>query len=455
MEMKKAKTLLVAGLVAAAMMPQTALAQGDRVLSQSEINDLLNQARNNGYAVNPSDVDVQYVGGSQTAVSSEVCCENIDEQVVQNTEVQETTTYFDAVTSRTIIQPVERTLVQPIERRIVRARTETITEDTRFEEERLPVRVEQEPVPQVVENVIPQETTQTREEVTESFYDAVVSRDIIQPVVRTTVIPVQRRITRPRTETVTNETRFETVTAPMRVEADPVPAAAETVEQQVQTITRDEITETFVDAVAQRDIIQPVVRTIVQPVEIRRLRPQTETVTSETQFVEERLPVRVETEPAPAVVENLIPQISERTVLEVEDVYTDQITRNIIQPVVITTIQPVERRLLRAQSETITRDPIYQEERLAGRVEADPMPTTVDNFIPQVTTENREEVTETFFDAVTQRDIIQPIQRTLVQPVEIRRVRGQTETLTNDTQFETVRASLVVLNVGGPCNCAN
>ena len=455
MEMKKAKTLLVAGLVAAAMVPQSALAQSDRVLSQSEINDLLNQARNNGFAVNGNDVDVQYVGGSEQAVSQEICCENVDEQVVQNTEVQETTTYFDAVTSRTIIQPVERTLIQPIERRIVRARTETITEDTRFEEERLPVRVEQESVPPVVENVIPQETTETRDEVTESFYDAVTQRDVIQPIVRTTVIPVQRRITRPRTETITNETRYETRTAPVRVESDPVPAAAESVEEQVQTVTRDEITETFVDAVAQRDIIQPVVRTIVQPVEIRRLRPQTETLTNDTQYVEERLPVRVETEPAPAPVENLIPQISERTVLEVEDVYTDQITRNIIQPVVITTIQPVERRLLRAQSETITRDPVFQEERLPGRVEADPVPTPVDNFIPQVTTENREEVTETFFDAVTQRDIIQPIVRTLVQPVEIRRVRGQTETLTNDTQFETVRASLVVLNVGGPCNCAN
>ena len=92
---------------------------------------------------------------------------------------------------------------------------------------------------------------------------------------------------------------------------------------------------------------------------------------------------------------------------------------------------------------------------MAGIVDADPIPETVENFIPQVTTENREEVTETFFDAVTQRDIIQPIVRTLVQPVEVRRVRGQTETLTNDTQFETVRASLVVLNVGGPCNCAN
>jgi len=453
--MKKAKTLLVAGLVAAAMMPQSALAQGDRVLTQAEIEDLLNQARNNGYDVNGSDVDVQYVGGSETAVSSEVCCENIDEQVVQNTEIQETTTYFDAVTNRTIIQPVERTVIQPVERRILRARTETVTEDTRYEEERLPVRVEQEAVPTMVENLIPQETTETRDEVTETFYDAVTQRDIIQPVVRTTVIPVQRRITRPRTETITNETRFETITAPVRIESEAVPATAESVEEQVQTVTRDEITETFVDAVTQRDIIQPVVRTIIQPVEVRRLRAQTETITNDTQYVEERLPVRVETEAAPATVENFIPQVSERTVLEVEDVYTDQVTRNIIQPVVITTIQPVERRLLRAQSETITRDPIYQEERLVGRVEADEIPQTVENFIPQITTENRDEVTETFFDAVTQRDIIQPIVRTLVQPVEVRRVRGQTETITQETQFETVRASLVVLNVGGPCNCAN
>jgi len=453
MEMKQTKTLFVAGLIAAAMLPQSALAQGERVLSQQEISDLLSQARASGYNVNQSDVDVQYVGGSNAAVSEEICCENVDEQVVQQSEEQVTETYFDAVTSREIIQPIQRTIVTPVERRIVRARTETITEDTRYEEERLPVRVESDPVPQVVENVIPQERTETREQATETFYDAVARREIIQPVVRTTVVPVQRRITRPRTETVTNETRYETRTAPVRVEADPVPAAVETVSPQVETLTREQVTETFVDAVTQRDIVQPVVRTIVQPVERRRVRGQSETITRDTQFVEEVLPVRVETDPAPAVTENVVPQISERTILEVEDVYTDQVTRNIIQPVVITTIQPVERRILRASSETEVRDTIYEEEIGPGRVEADPVPQTVDNFIPQVTTENREEVTETFFDAVTQRDIIQPIVRTLVQPVEYRRVRPQTETITRDTQYETVRASLVVLNVGGPCNC--
>ena len=75
------------------------------------------------------------------------------------------------------------------------------------------------------------------------------------------------------------------------------------------------------------------------------------------------------------------------------------------------------------------------------------------NYIPQVSTQTREEVSETYFEAVTQRDIIQPVVRRIIQPVEYRRVRPQTERVTAPTRYETQRASLVVLNVGGGCNC--
>jgi hypothetical protein len=194
-------------------------------------------------------------------------------------------------------------------------------------------------------------------------------------------------------------------------------------------------------------------RTTIQPVERQILQGTTETSTAETQYYEERLPVQVNTEPAPAVTENIQPQISERTVFEVEDVYIDQITRNIIQPVVITTVQPIERRLVRAQSETVTAPVQYEEQRLPGRVEDAIIPETVVNYIPQVTEETREEYSESTFQAVTQRDVIQPIVRTLIQPVEIRRPRVQTETVTAPTRYETVRASMVVLNVGGGCDC--
>lgn len=426
--------------------------EANQVLSQSEIDDLIAQARNSGVAVS-GETDVRYVDGSDTAIETVQCCENIEERIEERSEIQETETFFDAVTSREVIQPVERTLIQPIERRIPNGRTETVTEDMQFEENRLPVRVERDEVPAVVVNNIPQETTETREETTETFYDVVGRREVIQPIERTTVVPVQRRITRSRVETVTAEPRYETRTAAVQVQAEPVPQVTETVVPQVTETVREEITEVPVDFVAQRDVIQPMTRTTIQPVERQILRGTTETVTAETQYVEERLPVQVNTEPAPAVTENIVPQISERTVFEVEDVYIDQVTRNVIQPVIITTVQPIERRLVRAQSETVTAPVQYEEQRLPGRVEEATIPETVVNYIPQVTEESREEYSESYFEAVTQRDVIQPIVRTLIQPVEIRRPRIQTETVTAPTRYETVRASLVVLNVGGGCNC--
>ncbi|GGB71684.1 MULTISPECIES: hypothetical protein [Henriciella] len=420
---------------------------GERVLTDAEIRDIISRSGASGPA------DVRYMGGSETAIETNLCCENVEERVTEQTEVEETTTYFDAVTRREITQPVERTLIQPIERRIVRGRTEEVTEPTRYEEERLPVIIEQDDVPAIVENVTEDVTVENVEEATETYYDVITRREITQPVERTTVVPVQRRITRPRTETVTAETRYETVRAPVRIEEQPVPAIVENITEQVNEVTRDEVTETYVDAVTRRDVYQPVVKTMVQPIERRILRGTTETVTNPTRYEEERLPVRVETSPAPQVVEEIIPQVTERTVLEVEDVYIDQVTRNVIQPVVITTIQPVERRVLRAQTERVTAPTRYEEERLPVRVEADPIPETQINYIPQVSTQSREEVTESYFEAVTQRNVIQPVVRKIIQPVEYRRVRAQTERVTAPTRYETQRASLVVLNVGGGCNC--
>ncbi|WP_139792382.1 DUF2147 domain-containing protein [Henriciella litoralis] len=466
--MKLSKKLLV-GVVALAALPFAAHADGEmgtwdgdavgeryssngsatteRVLSDEQVRDIIQRSGASGVA------DVSYLGGNETAVESVLCCENVEERVTEKTEVEETTTYFDAVTRREVIQPVERTLIQPIERRIVRPQTEQVTEETRYEEEYLPVRVEQQPVPAVQENVIPQVTVENVTEESETYYDVVTRREITQPIERTTIIPVQRRVTRPRTETVTADTRYETRRAPVRVEQDAVPQVVENVIEQVNEVTRPEVTETYVDAVTRRDVYQPVVKTMVQPVERRILRGTTETVTNQTRYEEEYLPVRVETETAPQISEQVIPQVSERTVLEVEDVYIDQVTRNVIQPVVVTTIQPVERRILRGTTETVTAPTRYEEQYLQGRVEAEPIPQTQVNYIPQVETRTREEVTESYFEAVTQRDIIQPVVRKIIQPVEYRRVRPQVERVTAPTRYETQRASLVVLNVGPTCVC--
>ena len=124
-----------------------------------------------------------------------------------------------------------------------------------------------------------------------------------------------------------------------------------------------------------------------------------------------------------------------------------------IQPVVVTTIQPIERRVLRPQTETVTAPTRYEEERRAVRMEKDPIPETRVNYIEDVTEEYREEVSESYFDAVTEREIIQPVTRRLIQPVEYRKPNPVTETVTAPTRYETRRASLVVLQVGESCNC--
>ena len=152
----------------------------------------------------------------QTAIETIMCCENVDEQVETRTEIEETTEYIDAVTRREITQPVQRTLIQPITREVLQGSVEDITEDRVYETRRLDTQYVRDDVPSVVENYIPQVTTETRDEVTETYYDVVTRREIIQPIERTTVVPVQRRIVRPVTETITNEIRYETRTAPVQ-----------------------------------------------------------------------------------------------------------------------------------------------------------------------------------------------------------------------------------------------
>lgn len=467
--MKLTKSIMI-GAAAAMLLPATAIADGDktswdgqaageryaaggattaeRVLTDEEIRNIISQA-----GANSANSDVRYMGGSETAIETIMCCENVDEQIETRTEIEETTEYVDAVTRREITQPVQRTLIQPITREVLQGSVEDVTEDRIYETRRLDTQYVRDDVPAVVENYIPQVTTETRDEVTETYYDVVTRREIIQPVERTTVVPVQRRIIRPVTETVTNEIRYETRTAPTQRNSIVVPATIENVTEDVTTVTEDQYTEKMVPYVATRNIYQPKTITTIQPIERQILRGRTESITEATRYEEERLPMRVETESAPQVVENITPRLSERTILEVEDVYIDNVTRNVIQPVVVTTIQPVVNEVLQGRTETETRATRYETETLAGKTEAVAIPQTVVNYIPQLDEEYQEEHSESYFEAVTQRDIYQPVVRTIVQPIEVRKMNPKTETVTNATRYETVRASLVVLNIGAPCNC--
>lgn len=343
----------------------------ERLLGDDEIQDILRRSDTSGPA------DVRYLGGSKAAVDSELCCETVEERITEQTEIEETTSYFDAVTRRNITQPVERTIIQPVERRILRPRTESVTNPVRYEEERLPVRVEEEPAPPVTEEIIPQVSDRTVLEVEDVYVDQV-TREVIQPVVSTTIQPVERRILRAQTEEVTAPVRYEEERLPVRIEEDPVPPVEETVTEEVTVNKVEEGYETYYDAVTRREVVQPIERTTVVPVQRRILRPVTETITAETRYETRRAPVRVEEDPVPPV------------------------------------------------TETVTED--------------------VNEF-------RMEEISETYFDAVTKREVLQPVERTIIQPVEYRRVRPQTERVTAPTRYETRRASLVVLTVGEGCNC--
>lgn len=464
--MKFAKGLMIAGVVAMTAIPAwagndggvggvdyTAMSGEARVLTEQEIRDLLARS-GEASAMAPGDVQVEYLGAeSQTAVSSELCCENVNEVVTEETDVQETTTYVDAVTEREIIQPVERTLIQPVEREVLVPRTETVTDQVQYEEEVLPLIVNRDSVPPVTENVITQESFETREEVTERYEDVIAQRDVIQPIVRTTVIPVQRRIDRPQIMEETAPTRYETRTAPVRVIPAPTPSVNEYTTEQYTEVVQEEYSERPVEYIAERDVIQPVERTIVQPIERQILQGTTETVTAPTQYREEVLQTRVEYGARPEIRENVIPQYVDKTVLEVSDVYVDRVTRNITQPVVITTVQPVERQMIQGRKETVTAPVRYETDYLPGRTVPVTVPQTRVNYIPQVNEVRREDYRESYFQAVTQRDVIQPVVTTRIQPVEYVRYNGITETVTAPTQYESVRANTVVLNVGGGCLC--
>ena len=466
--MKRANGLMIAGMLAMTAIPAwagndggvggvdySAMSSDARVLTEQEILDLLARSGQASAQIDPNNVDVQYLGPqSDVAVETEICCENVQEVVTERTEIQETETYVDAVTEREIIQPVERTLIQPVTRQVVQGRTETVTEPVQYEEQVLPVIVDEEPVPPVVEQVIPQESFETVEQVTERTEEVIAQRDVIQPIVRTTVVPVQRRIDRPVVVNETAAPQFETRTAPVQVIPAPPPQVNEYVTEQIIEVVQEEVTDEFIDVVTQRDVIQPVERTIVQPIERRILRPQTETVTAPTQYQEEYLPGRTEYGPRPQITENVIPQYVDRTVLEIQDVYVDRVTRNITQPVEITTIQPIERQLIRGRKEVVTAPTQYDTQYLPGRVIEAQIPQTRVNYIPQVNEVTREDYRETYFDAVTRREIVQPIVTTRVQPVEYIQYVGVTETVTAPPQYETVRGNPVVLNIGGGCICA-
>jgi hypothetical protein len=465
--MKVANGLMIAGMLAMTAIPAwagndggvggvdyTSMSGDARVLTEQEILDLLARSGSASAQVDPSNVDVQYLGAaSNTAVSTELCCENINEVVTEKTETEETTTFVDAVTEREIIQPVERTLIQPVEREVINGRTETVTEATRYEEEVLPVIVQEDEIPTVVQNTIPQESFETREEVSESVRDVVARRDVIQPVVRTTVVPVERRIDRAQIVEETAPVQYETRRAPLQVISAPIPGVNEYTTEQVSEVVTEEYSDRVIDVVTQRDVIQPVERTIVQPIERRILQGRTETVTAPVQYREEYLQGRVEEGARPQIQENVIPQYVDKTVLEISDVYVDRVTRNVTQPVMITTVQPIERQQIRPRKETATAATRYETDYLPGRVIPAQVPQTRVNYIPQVNEVRREDYSETYFQAVTQRDVIQPIVTTRIQPVEYIRYNGVTETVTAPTQYETIRANQVVLNVGGGCLC--
>ena len=466
--MKRALGLMIAGMLATTAIPAwagndggvggvdySAMSGDARTLTEQEILDLLARSGQASAQIDPNNVDVQYVGAqSDVAVETELCCENVNEVVTERTEVQETEVPVDVVTDREIIQPIERTLIQPVTRQVIQGRTETVTEPVQYETETLPLIVEQDPVPPVTEEVIAQESFESREERTERVEDVIARRDVIQPIERTTVVPVLRRIDRPVVDNVTAPPQYETRNAPVQLIPAARPNVNEYTTEQITEVVQEEFSEEVIDVVTQRDVIQPVERTIVQPIERRILRPQTETVTAPIQYNQEVLPGRVEYGPRPEVQENVIPQYIDRTVLEIQDVYVDRVTRNITQPVEITTIQPVQREVIRGRTETVTAPTQYQTDYLPGRVIEAQIPQTRVNYIPQVNEVRRDDYSETYFDAVTRREVIQPIVTTRVQPVEYVRYNGLTETVTAPTQYETIRANQVVLNVGGGCICA-
>ena len=467
--MKLTKSILI-GAATAALVPTMAFADGDgsswdgqvdgdrymasgsssaeRVLTDAEIRDII--SRSGGSAGN---TDVRYMGGSTEAADIEYCCGGTTEQFEAVTEVQETDEYIDYISRRDITQPIVTTRIQPITQEVLQGRDEDVYEDMVYSTNRLPVRIERDPTPEMTVKYHPQLTVNQETEETTTYYDVVTRRDIIQPVERTTVVPVQRRIMRPRVETITAEPRYTTITAPTRRNEVLVPETQINVMEETSFVDQQEYAEVVVPYIATRNVYRPKTVTTIQPVERQILNATSESITEDTVYETERLEKIVNIQDAPGVVENIIPQVTERTVLEVEDIYIDQVTRNIIQPVIVTTVQPVVNEVLRARVETETRPTITNTVTLDSQYRSVAVPQTVVNYIDTTEEVYQDEYSETYFTAVTHRDVYQPVVRTVIQPIENRLIRAQTETITNPTRYETVRASLVVLNLGAPCNC--
>ena len=100
-------------------------------------------------------------GTTRSVICSSATIENVTEDITTVTEEQITERVVPFIATRNVYQPKTITTVQPIERQILRGTTESITEATRYEEERLPVRIETAEAPQVVENITPRVTERT------------------------------------------------------------------------------------------------------------------------------------------------------------------------------------------------------------------------------------------------------------------------------------------------------
>ncbi len=465
MNMKIAKGLVIAGMLAMTAIPAWAGNDGGkggvdygtgeaRVLTDKEIRDLLARS-GNAAKLNAGDVDVKYIGAaSNTAIASELCCENVNEVVTESKKVEETQIPVDKVTEREIIQPVQITKVQPIVREVLNPQTEEIVNPVKKEQVVLQPIVNKDAVPKINENIIVQEQVVDKVERTDRVEKVIAKRDIVQPVVRTTIIPVQRRIDRPVIVEDTLDTRYETRKAPVKVIPAPTPQVNVYTTEQVSVVEKQDLSEKPIDIVTKRNVYQPIERTIVQPIERQILQPQTKQITAETQYKQEVLPGKVEYGPRPEIQENVIRKYVDKTVLEVSDVYVDRVTKNITQPVHITTIEPIQREVIRPRKETVEAAVQYRTERLPVRVIPVQPVEPVVNVIEQVSEKRVEDYRESYFQAVTQHNVIQPVVTTRIQPVEYVRYEGLVEQVERPVQFETIRADTVVLNVGAGCVCA-
>jgi len=466
--MKIANGLVIAGMLAMTAIPAWAGNDGGkggvdytkkkgeaRVLTEQEIRDLL--ARSGDAAkINASDVDVNYLGAkSDKAVQTELCCENVNEVVTTEKKIEETTVPVDRVTKRDIIQPVEITKVQPVIKEVINPKTQEVTQPVKKEQVVLQPIINKDKLPKLQENVTVQEKIVDQVKRTEVVEDVVARRDIIQPIERTTIIPVQRRIDRPVIQEETRQIRHETRKAPVQLIPAPTPEVVVNTIEKVNVVKKQEYSEKPVDVVTKRNVYQPIERTIVQPIERQILQPQTKQITAETEYKQVILPGKTEYGPRPNVVDNVIEKYVDKTILEVTDVYVDRVTKNVTQPVHITTIQPVQRQVIRPRTETVQANTKYLTETLPTKVIPVQRPQPLVEYIPQVTEKKVEDYRESYYQAVTRHEITQPVVTTRIQPIQYVRYNPVTEVVEMPVKQQVIKADMVVLNVGAGCVCAD